>query len=701
MPASTFSSVADWLIDSSDAIRRQRRRKLMGVLTNEAPPKTNVLPSTVRSLLSASQLLIQDLLGNRRQQQIEALSYNDEDDVSQHHIEQAMKKDFSMAAVGFGLAIGGALIAPILYIPSMICTLYSCRMLFKDTYRVYVEERRLDYRAVCALTIPATLAGGYVLAANIGTFFGIFNIYLVARTERRSKKRVADLFGGHIRTVWLLVDGIEVESPFDEVQIGDTVVVHAGQMIPVDGTITAGTSTIDQHMLTGESQPVEKEVGDTVLASTVVLSGYVHISVEKAGNTTVAAQITDVLNQTTDFKRTLESRTDRFMNQITPPILGLSALALPLAGLSSALAILWYYPGIRMMFFGPMSMLSYLQVAAQRGILVKDGRALETLEKIDIVVFDKTGTLTQEQPAVGRVSCYNGMAESDVLRYAAAAEAKQSHPIARAIVQAATDYGLDLPNLSDAHYMVGYGLKVQIEGRTTRVGSMRFMQMEGIPVPSDVAAQQIDCHDLGHSFVLVALDDELAGTIELRPTIRPEAKQIVSMLHQRSIETAIISGDNDAPTRHLAEELGIDRYFAEVLPEDKANLVTKLHEAGHKVCFVGDGINDSIALKKADVAISLRGATTIATDMAEIIFMDGSLGQLPELFELADDFAANMRTNMLAAVLPGVFGIAGTLLFGWGVGICVVLMQTSTPVGIYNSLKPILDERANREKGKL
>ncbi|MCB0123849.1 MAG: HAD-IC family P-type ATPase, partial [Caldilineaceae bacterium] len=190
-----------------------------------------------------------------------------------------------------------------------------------------------------------------------------------------------------------------------------------------------------------------------------------------------------------------------------------------------------------------------------------------------------------------------------------------------------------------------------------------------------------------------ALDGEVVGAIELQPTIRPEALEIICDLHKRNIETVIISGDNDAPTRRLAADLGIDRYFAEVLPEDKANLVRQLQEEGHKVCFVGDGINDSIALKSADVAVSLRGATTIATDMAEIIFMNGTLGQLPELFTLADEFAANMRVNLVASMTPGIVGIAGTLLFGWGMTVCVFLMQSSTPVGIYNAVKPLLNEQ--------
>jgi Cu2+-exporting ATPase len=378
--------------------------------------------------------------------------------------------------------------------------------------------------------------------------------------------------------------------------------------------------------------------------------------------------------------------------------LGLSALAVPFAGLSGAVAVLWYYPGGRLMNFGALSMLSTLQVAAQRGILVKDGRALETLTEIDTVVFDKTGTLTLEQPTVSQVFCYNGLVQQDLLRYAAAAEAKQSHPIARAILQAAADHSLTLPPLEEAHYKVGYGLKTRIEGVMVCVGSVRFMQMEGIAVPLTIIEQQAASHAIGNSLVLVALNNEIVGALELTPTIRPEADAIIRSLHARGIQTVIISGDNEAPTQRLATELGISRYFAEVLPQDKANLVAQLQAEGHKVCFVGDGINDAIALKTANVAISLRGATTIATDMADIVFMDGALRQLPTLFQLADEFAANMFINLVAAVVPPVLGIASTLFLGWGFGIAVVLSQVNLPVGIYNALRPLLDEEKNRQK---
>lgn len=642
--------------------------------------------------------IINDLLVDSRSEFRQELS-NTQEITPEQLAEQKSARDFFVGIVAFGTSTLAIFTVPALNLISIPCIIYCTYSFIEEGYRLVIEGR-LDYRVLWAVTIPVALLGGFIWSSAFGVLFGTVSFYLVARTENRTKRSISDLFGGQVRTVWLLVDGVEVETPIEQVQTGDIVVVQAGQMIPVDGSIATGLASVDQHMLTGESQPVEKNVGDEVLASTVVLTGKIYISVEKAGHMTVASQITDMLNQTDDFKRTLRSRTDRWLDQMALPLLGVSALTYPFGGLSSALAVIWYYPGARMITYGPLSMLSYVQIAAQRGILVKDGRALEVLNEIDTVVFDKTGTLTLEQPTVSKIICCSDVTEMELLRYTAAAESKQSHPIARAILDYAEQHDLELPQLEDAEYKVGYGLKVQIEGHPTRVGSIRFMNMEGIKIPEEITKHQAESHALGNSIVLVALDDELIGAIELQPTIRPEAGEIIRSLHKYGVETLIISGDNDAPTKRLAEELGIDRYFAEILPEDKAGLVQKLQDEGHKVCFVGDGINDSIALKTANVAVSLSGATTIATDMSEIIFMDGTLTQLPSLFELADEFADNMQFSLISTVLPSIIGIAGTLIWGWGLAVCVILIQASTPVGIYNGLKPLIDERKRKNTSR-
>ena len=262
--------------------------------------------------------------------------------------------------------------------------------------------------------------------------------------------------------------------------------------------------------------------------------------------------------------------------------------------------------GIRMA--GTLAMLSSLALCAHKGILVKDGRALELMNEVDTVLFDKTGTLTRERPEVGRIVGANGHTEGTILQFAAAAERRFHHPIAMAILHKAAELGLDLPATDETQYKVGYGITVGIDGHTIRVGSKRFMDLEGVATTPEVNAALEVAHREGNTMVMVAVDDLLGGAIELQASVRPEVKQIVAGLRARGIKhTAIISGDHEAPTRKLAESLGMDRYFAQVLPADKADYVIKLQSEGAKVCFVGDGINDSIALKQANVSISLAG----------------------------------------------------------------------------------------------
>jgi P-type E1-E2 ATPase len=227
-----------------------------------------------------------------------------------------------------------------------------------------------------------------------------------------------------------------------------------------------------------------------------------------------------------------------------------------------------------------------------------------------------------------------------------------------------------------------------LDDKLIRVGSIRFMILENIVIPPSIQTLQTVSHDQGSSLVYVAVNEHLSGAIELQATIRPEAKQVIHNLHQRGMNIVIISGDHEKPTQQLAQELGIDQYFAEILPEHKAKLIEKLQKEGKSVCFVGDGINDSIALKKANVSISLRGASTIATDTAQVILMDESLKQLPYLFNLANRLEKNMQTGFVTAIIPGVMCVGGVYFLHIGVITAGVLYNLSLGAGVVNAMLP-------------
>jgi Cu2+-exporting ATPase len=280
-----------------------------------------------------------------------------------------------------------------------------------------------------------------------------------------------------------------------------------------------------------------------------------------------------------------------------------------------------------------------------------------------------------------------------VLGLAAAAEQHQSHPIGAAILHAARARGLPVPRMTEADYRMGYGLTVTVDGATVRVGSMRFMEMEAVAVPPAMVDVQARCHAAGHSLVVVAIGGAVAGALELHTSVRPEARRIIDGLRRRKITSMyIISGDHEAPTRRLAGALGIEHYFAETLPENKAALIERLVQERRVICYVGDGINDSIAMKKSHVSVSLRGASTVATDTAEVVLLDGSLAQLCALFDLARACNRNMRLTMAAVLVPSLVCLGGVLLgsfavmgsrvlnyigLGGGVGAAMVPLMTS------------------------
>ncbi len=447
-------------------------------------------------------------------------------------------------------------------------------------------------------------------------------------------------------------------------QPGDIVVVASEEIIPIDGVIVERACSIDQHILTGEAQPVEKGVGDSVFAFTIILSGKIYIRTDESGQNTVAAQINNVLTDMKSHVEQTELNADKINDQWALPMLLLSAPFLLSGRVPQGINILVAGPTTGLRITSPVTLLNFLKILSGHHIFVKDGRALKLLTEIDTIVFDKTGTLTLNTPSVGNVYSLGQCSKDTILSYAAAAEQRQSHPIAQAILEEAYNRQLILPVIDDSHYELGLGIKAMFDGKKVLVRSMSFIAGEGIRIPRELKTIQEISHHQGYSLVIAAIGNQL-GAIELHPTIRPEAPDVIKKL-SKNYNLYIISGDHKEPTRKMAETLNIDHYFAEVLPQDKACLIKKLKREGKSICFVGDGINDSVALKEADVSISLEGASTIAVNTANIILTKGTLKELPLLFEVMQEFKQNSTHSKLISAIPNTLCLIGTLFLGWG-----------------------------------
>ncbi|HEY0293405.1 MAG TPA: heavy metal translocating P-type ATPase [Hansschlegelia sp.] len=613
--------------------------------------------------------------------------------------------DLPVATASVVLAAASRFLVPGLAPLSAVVFLYSVIPSFKSAYEVLFKEKRLGVDVLDAIVVAACLATNQVLAGTVLGFTLSVSRKLVEKTEDDSKKMLLNVFGKQPRFVWLEVDGVEVETPLERLKVGDVIAVHTGEAVPVDGEVVDGMAMIDQHTLTGESAPVEKLKGDRVLASTTLIAGKVRVAVTSAGDQTTSAKLAQILNDTAGYKLKSQSRGEELADKAVAPTLALGALGLVTTGIASATAVVNCDLGTGIRMAAPIAMLSSLTLSAEHGVLVKDGRALESLRKVDTFLFDKTGTLTRERPEVGRILTYGGYSEDQILVWAAAAENRFSHPIAKAIIDKARALNLTVPATDDSKYDVGYGITVEVEGHVVRVGSARYMTHEGVRLPASAQRELERAHDEGHSLVMVGVDGKLGGALELQAAERPEAFDVINGLRARGAKhLAIISGDHERPTRRLAERLGMDRHFAEVLPQDKARYVELLQKEGRTVCFVGDGVNDSIALKKANVSISLRGASSIATDTAQVVLMEDSLTKLLYLHDVSRDLNRNINRSWGLVVVPNAICIAGAFFGGFGVMHSMIFNQIGGLLAVGNGLLPLRKAsalRAQKERERL
>lgn len=581
----------------------------------------------------------------------------------------------------------------------LIAYLYSVIPYMRNVERSLVRDKKVNVDVLFFVADALTFGTRNFFAAAFGLTLIHHGRYMVSKARDDSAKMVAHLYREMPHTVWKIVDGVEVETPLANVHAGDLIVVTSGNVIPVDGVIEDGIAQIDQQALTGEAQPAEREAGATVFANTIVLAGRLIIRVERSGAETTSAQIADMLLNAVSFKSGVQLKGERWADKAALPMLASAGVLLPVIGPASTAVFINSHIGARILMFAPMTTLRHISEASRLGVLVKDGRALEQLADVDTILFDKTGTLTTDEPEVFRVTTLHKRSEREILAFAATAERKLTHPIARAILKRAATAHVQPFDVEDSEYHLGYGTSVIVNGETVRVGSLRFFQKEGFRIPATVLKMQQDAHAEGNTFVVVGIGKRIEGALELQPQVRPEARELMGQLRALGIRhLAIVSGDDESPTRKLAGDLGMDEYFYNVLPEAKAQIVEQLQAQGRVVCFIGDGINDSIALKKANVSMSIAGATTIAKDMAEILYMDGSLKHLVDVVELSRRLDVNLNRSLMLCLVPSAVNIAGAFVFKFSILTSLLVNTACAAVGVsdifYTRRKPIPSKAA-------
>ena len=616
------------------------------------------------------------------------LTKSDENNKNKHYL----------AMSGVSIVLSSArLFYPPLRLASILVFTYTAIPYLKQAEKSLTKDKKVDGYVLYSVADLMMLGLGAYASASVGIGLLHTSKYILSNAKEQTKKQMTDIFSHQSDRVWILKNGIEVHVPIDQLKKNDVLIVSAGDIIPVDGVVTDGIAAVDQKVLTGESQPTDKGTGDRVFASTMVISGRISIQMEKSGQETIVAKIAETINNSIEFKGSQALKGEKWADSFTLPTLLLAFSSWPFLGPVGVVGILYCHIANSIRVVAPLGTLNYLNIAMKNGILVKDGHVLEELTHIDTVIFDKTGTLTQEIPEVGQIIlCDKDYSEEDILFYAAAAEQKSIHPIAKAIHKKAEENKLVLPQIEDSSYDIGYGISVDIDGKTINVGSKRFMKMKDIKIPKIFNDKMDKALAMGHSVIMLAIDSKLRGILEIHITVRPETQQTIRALRQSGVEyMAIVSGDHELPTKALADSLQMDDYFHSILPEEKAKIVEKLQKQGKKVAFIGDGVNDTIAMEQADVSISLSGASSVATDVAKVVLMDGNLLHVPHLFELSRKLDKNLSRSLILNIVPNAIALNGVLFFHFGMLTTMLVSQSPLVLGTLNALFPVDSKSAH------
>ena len=484
----------------------------------------------------------------------------------------------------------------------------------------------------------------YFDTAAIIIAFLVLGKYFEARASGRAGSAIRALLDLSAKQATLVEDGSERSVPVEEVKVGDVLRVRPGEKIPVDAEVVDGASAVDESMLTGESVPVEKAVGDRVTGATVNSNGVLTIRATAVGSDTALAQIVRLVEQAQGSKAPVQRLADRIAG-IFVPIVMLIAIATfagwwsigsdPTRGLVAAVAVLIIACPCALGLATPTAIMVGTGRGASMGVLIKGGEILERSRQIDTIVFDKTGTLTKGRMSLAGLEVLADTDEADLLRLAAAVEDASEHPIGRAIVEAARDRGIDLPAVTAFAASAGHGVRAEVDGTTVYVGRTRMMSEGSIAVSDEVIARATQLEEEGRTVVMAGWDGRVQGLLSVADELRDEAPGVVSRLRGLGKSVAIITGDNQTTANAVAKRVGADRVMAEVLPQDKAAEVRRLQEAGQIVAMVGDGVNDAPALAQADLGIAIGTGTDVAIESSDITLLSGRLDGVATALELS------------------------------------------------------------------
>ncbi|MFV8210832.1 heavy metal translocating P-type ATPase [Streptococcus pluranimalium] len=522
----------------------------------------------------------------------------------------------------------------------------------------------------------------------IVSFLFLLGAFLEQRTLGKTRSAIKELLELAPSQATLIHDNGDLETiPSDDVQKGQRLLVKTGDKIPVDGLVLTGTAYVNEASITGESKPLKKEAGATVFAGSLLDNGTIELQAEKVGEDTVFGKIIELVEEAQDSKSQTEQFINTFSKYYTPLVLIIALFTFIITG-NSELAITILVLGCpgALVIGVPVSTVAGIGNGAKQGILFKGSDIITTFSKADTILFDKTGTLTQGKPQLTRIETL-GTVTADDWSYLVSLERESQHPLAQAIVD-----GLEVDAyvpVTDSQTIKGGGISAQIAGHDIIVGN-EWLIRQHIPLLSSEASNIIsDITQTGHSLVLVAIDGHLKMALGIKDTLRPEVPKVIQQLKKQGFTTiAMLSGDNQETASLIAQEAGIEQAYGNLLPEDKESYIRRLQDQGHRVIFVGDGVNDSPSLTRADLGISIGGGTDVAMETADIVLMQANLSRLPLARRLSIAITRNMRQNITIAILVVATLITGLIASDWvSMTVGMFIHEASILVVILNGMR--------------
>lgn len=610
---------------------------------------------------------------------------------AQHVVDEESGAELWYSTTGIAIAFLAEPLAPIA-VPVFLLAA-SLPMLRRAYHSIAVDGKLnvdvLDASATALLSVQGALpmATGMVFLINVAD-------YIRDLTVLQSKKAIEEVLAYQRNLAWVMRDGQMIQLPVSEIQRGETVVVYPGERISIDGTVKSGKAMVDQSTLTGESMPVEKNPGDPVYAATVLREGELYLQAEQIGDETEAARIVRLVEGVPARETKIQNYAVKWANDLVPYSFALGGVGAAIGGgLTGAAAVLIVDYGTGIRIAAPTTVLSSMTKALRHGILIKGGRHMEDLADVDAVVFDKTGTLTIGHPDVVDIYSLGAFSEEKVLMLAAAAENRLTHPVAQAIVRAAQERGLIIPERTTSNYTLGLGVESVVDTKCVLVGNHRFMTDQQIFLSKKVKNHISAMEDRAVSPLCVVVDGKLEGLLSYTDPTRPEAAEVIQALKARGIkEVVMLTGDHEKVAKRVATDLGIDRYIAEVFPGHKADVVKDLQREGYKVAVVGDGINDSPALAYADVGIAVEGGTQVAQDTAHVTLLHGGLWKIPTAIDISRESVSLIRQNWKIISIPNTIALGLACIGILGPIGSTLLSNGSAIIATLNGLRPIMDK---------